>query len=251
MALSDLFTSSAQDYATTQAQNQLLGGKAQATGAIQGGLAQGLQSLTGGTSQAVNTLEGAKGYYAPLVPGAQNAWQLYQNLIGAGDPSQVEATLTSQPGFQTQMDLALQAANRTSAAGGMGASGNAIMSAMDTSRGLEEANINNYASRLMQMAGYAPQFAGAQAGISGTEAGYQYGAGQTGAQMNYGAGTAQAGIDTSTAAALADTYQKQADARMQAAKNVWDGVMAAAGLGVKVAFPPKAITIPTAGTATG
>lgn len=290
MALSDLFTSSAQDQASAQQRQTLLtglgasqtalqGGYGAATGDISTGYANALQQLaagygaaapqlTSGYGTAMSQLEGARGYYAPLTPGATNAWQQYANLVGAGDPSQVQATLESQPGFQTQMDLAQTAGQRAAQAGGMGASGNAILEAMNISRGLESANINQYANRLMQMAGYAPQIAGAQAGISGQQAGLSTDLAQRLAGLSVGAGTGAAGLSTGqagalsglatgeagalaglysdTSGALANTYQQQADAQRAAASNVWNAILGVAGLGLK-AVTPTAGKMPSAG----
>lgn len=118
-------------------------------------------------TNASDVLNASKANYASLQPQAQSAYDLYAQLIGAAPSAagSVQATLESQPGFQTSMDLALQAANRTAAAGGNLNSGNAIQSAMTTAQGLESANINDYAARLLAMAGYAPQIAGQETSI--------------------------------------------------------------------------------------
>lgn len=228
--LSGLFDTGPQEDATRQAQQMLLMG-----------YGVGSQNLASAKTNAQGYYDTAKGEYDTLQPGAQGAWDAYAKLVGAvpSAPGEQERILTSQPGFQTQMDLALQAANRTSAAGGMGASGNAIMAAMDTSRGLEEANIGNYAQRLLAMAGYAPQIAGARSNLD---------VGKAGIETSYG--TQQANLAEQTATGMASSYQKLADAQTAAAKNIWDAVLGVAGLGIKgySAMKTPTFTLPTAGS---
>ena len=226
----DLFSNAPATAAAAAAQSTRNAGLAQASQQ----LAAGGASATGALGQARSAYEGARQYLAPITPGAQGAWDKYSQLVGAtpeSTPGSVEATLTSQPGFQTQMDLALQAANRTSAAGGLGASGNAIMSALATSRGVEESNINNYANRLLAMAGYAPQIAGQQVGISGQEAGTY----NTQAANDVALAEAQAGLTSSAYNANAQDAAAAENARSAAASNVWNAIMGVAGLGVKTA----------------
>jgi hypothetical protein len=248
--ISDLFTNQPAQQAAADTTKYALQGQTQGLDALTAAK-NAAQGYYGG---AINTLEQAKNYYSPMLPGAQGAWQQYAQLVGAAPestPGSVQATLESQPGFQTAMDLGLQAANRTSAAGGMGASGNAIMSAMDVSRGLESQNINQYAQRLLAMAGYDPSIAQSLSGISGAQAGVQ--GQQAAAETAYGGNVA--GLDVNTANAIG-TAQANADlAKAQAASNVWSAIMGVAGLGVNAAsaFMPKKLTIagiPAAGTTT-
>ena len=225
--LSDLFTAGPAQDAQRQAQQMLMMGYGQGTSALQGGLQQGM-----------GTLEASRGYYGALTPEANAAWQRYASLVG-GDPTAMRSTLVNMPGFQSALGIAQTGAERASAAGGMGASGNALLDVANISRTMEDQNYKTYADQLWRLAGMAPNIAGAQTGISGTEAGMQYGTGQ-----------AQANLDVGTSSAIANSYQKLADAQTQAASNTWNAILGIAGLGVKAAFPGKSLSIPLAGAAT-
>jgi hypothetical protein len=154
------------------------------------------------------------------------------------------------PGFQTALDVSQQGAERAAAAGGLGASGNALQGVANVSRALEDQNYGTYANTLWQLAGLAPGIAGAQTGISSAEAGLQSGLGTGIAGAYQNLGTNEANLTQSTAAAQANTYQQLANAQTQAASNVWQAILGVAGLGVKAAFPGKNLTIPLAGTTT-
>ena len=228
--ISDLFTNAPATAAAAAAQSQRNIGLAQS----QQQIAQGGAAATGALGQARQTYEGARQYLDPITPGAQGAWSSYAQLVGAAPestPGSVEATLTSQPGFQFSEKRAGEAAARANAAAGNLYSGNALESALDANRKLTEANIGSYASRLMAMAGVAPQIASQQIGISGQEAGTY----NTQASNDIQTALAQAGLTSSAFNANAQDAAAAENARSAAASNVWNAIMGVAGLGVKTA----------------
>jgi hypothetical protein len=249
MALDALFGTGPQQQATSQAQQMLQLGYGTGTNQLQTTTDQAIAALRAGTGQAVDTLDQSRGYWNALSPNATNAYNQYSNLV-SGDPATMKATLEGMPGFQTALDVSQQGAERAAAAGGLGASGNALQGVANVSRALEDQNYGTYADTLWRLAGLAPGIAGAQTGISSAEAGLQSGLGTGIAGAYQNLGTNEANLTQSTAAAQANTYQQLANAQTQAASNVWQAILGVAGLGVKAAFPGKNLTIPLAGTTT-
>jgi hypothetical protein len=247
--LGALFSTGPQQQATTQAQQMLQLGYGTGTNQLNTTTQSAIDALRAGTGQATGTLETSRNYWDQLTPDANSAYQQYSRLV-SGDPAQMKATLEGMPGFQTALDIAQQGGERAAAAGGMGASGNALLNVANISRGLEDQNYSTYADQLWRLAGLAPQIAGAQTGISSAEAGLQSGLGTGIAGAYSSLGTNEANLTSSTAAAQANTYQQLANAQTQAASNVWNAILGVAGLGVKAAFPGKSLSIPLAGGTT-
>jgi hypothetical protein len=107
----------------------------QAVGALGSGANNAISALQAGTGNAVNTLDASRSYYNQLSPGANAAYNQYANLV-SGDPATMKATLEGMPGFATALGIAQQGGERAAAAGGMGASGNALLDVANISRAL-------------------------------------------------------------------------------------------------------------------
>lgn len=163
MGLFDLFSN---DTATTAAA-QRNAGLQQGYDALSTSFGQGRDALTtdfskardalsGGASTATGLYKGLGDYFTQQYGGGANA---YGDATGANGPdgqARATANFKSDPGYGFQMDQGLQALQRTHAAAGNLASGNADADTLKFSQGLADQSYGNYVSRLapyLQLAG--------------------------------------------------------------------------------------------------
>lgn len=187
MSLLDVFTGNAAKKAAQDTRNYLSGvqsqgnadiasGLATATGQVQGGYSaarpwytQGYDTATGAvnssTGSALGYLDAGAGAARDALAGASAAYDPVSGLAdkyGAGTSLYLDAlgvngadaaarardSFTASPGYNYQVDQALEAINRRRAAGGMLNSGNADTDALTTASGLASQEYNTWLGNL-------------------------------------------------------------------------------------------------------
>lgn len=165
-----------------QGQNFLLGSN-QGPGAFQ----YSTQGYDTGKTDAANQYGQTQGYlgqlgslYQPMVQGGGDAYQAYLNATGANGAAGSQAAtqaFQASPGYQYAMDQALNAVQRSAAARGGLAGGNATADILKTATGLADQGYQQYVNNL----GNAAQ--SYNTGLSGTASGLGL---QANASQNYG-----------------------------------------------------------------
>lgn len=225
MGLFDLFSN---DTATTAA-GQRNAGLAAGIGFLQGDYGQGRDALSNnfaaGRNAATTNYGNASNLYAGLGDYFKNMYgggaQAYGDATGANGAEgfgRAQSNFRSDPGYGFQMDQGLQGLQRTHAAAGNLASGNADADTLKFSQGLADQSYGNYVSRLapyLQLAG-----AGQTAAVSGQANAAQHlgntldasyrgeGGGLNASYMGEGgaANAAATGVGASNAAATMNNY---------------------------------------------
>lgn len=181
-------------------------------------------------SGAIKTgLTDATGYYnKALVPfqtlsgTANKAYGSYADALGINGPegaARAKAAFVSAPGYQYQVDQALENSNRGAASRGTLSSGGEKAAEIGLSSNLANQNWSNYLSSFAPYLSQAPQLAAGEAGVYGTLGGLNYGAGKDLAGYGWGQET---GIGDANAAAEL--------ARYNASGNFWGALMGGAKL---------------------
>jgi hypothetical protein len=160
--------------------------------ALTSNLAAGRDAASANYGQAGNLYAGLGNYFQGLYGGGASA---YGDATGANGPegqARARAAFQTDPGYGFQMDQGLQALQRTHAASGNLASGNADADTLRFSQGLADQGYGNYVSRLQPYLGMAGQGAAAatagQAGALehlGNTLNTSYGTQGTGLAANY------------------------------------------------------------------
>lgn len=193
----------------TQANDQISAGKGNAAGYLnqnpelyQGAYdkAQGL--LDSAYQDAKSSMSGSGDYYQPFYNTGVSANTAYANamgLNGAEGYQEAQNNFRVNPGYQFQMDQALDAVNRNAAARGGLASGNNTVDLMTRAQGLADQSWNNYLSGLNTSVNTGMQ---AAQGLSNTQQNLSslasnYGA--QGASLAQGLGDRLAGNNSSLA----------------------------------------------------
>lgn len=209
-----------------QAADAITGNYGSALSALGSGYAQGNSDLTSNYGQAANALTSnygqaktdlgnqyaqTQGYlgqatasYQPLINQTAGSVGQYENAIGAnGAAGNAAATAAFQaaPGYQYQQDQALGAVQRSAAARGGLAGGNATADILNTATGLANQSYQQYVNNLQNSTGlYTTGLAGQAQGLQA----------QANASQNYG--TQLSGVDTSLGNALASNSQSLGNA---------------------------------------
>jgi hypothetical protein len=223
MGLFDIFTgSSAKDAAAANAAEYRKYGTAS------------LGDLDAGMAKAVPELDNAIGAYAPLSAlgtkyGAGT--DLYQDALGingADGTARAQSAFTTSPGYQFQVDEAVDRGQRAAARFSPG--GNEIDSVTRIASGLAGAEWDKYLGRLGQF----PQLeSGAVAGAAGGRAaGYGAKAGAYGNDAQN-----RVNLRGNVAGGIANSNTAAAQAQMNASGQFWNGLMALGG-NVAKAFAP-------------
>lgn len=216
---------------------------------IQSGYDRSRADITQNNSQAMGLLGQSGDLYAPLAQGGANAFNSYLDATGANGAlgsERAQANFRAGPGYGFQMDEALGAVQRTAAARGGLAGGNATADILKVATGLADKSWNNYVTGLGGAAAYyQPGLAGqsnalrSQAGIAQGQ-GAQLGAlgttlGQNsadiyrlGSNVSMQQGNAMAGLQTGAANALVANNNQLAKSQTEASANLLGGI---AGLG--------------------
>lgn len=189
---------------------------AQRNAGLQAGYDQ-LSGLYGQGRDAINSNYGYAGdLYKSLLTSYQPGSQAYGDAVGANGAdgyARARTNFQTDPGYQFQLNQGLQALQRTHAAAGNLASGNADADTLKFATGLADQSYGNYVSRLL------PYLTGTQTATAGA-ANVATGQGNALNQSYQGQGGAardtQAGIGASNAAATMNEYN--------ISKNLWDGI---------------------------
>lgn len=183
---------------------------------------QGREALTTGARSAGDIYAGLGNYFQNTYGGGATAYGDATGANGASGFDRAQANFRADPGYGFQLDQGLQALQRTHAAAGNLASGNADADTLKYSQGLADQSYGNYVQRLAPYLGLAGQ--GATTAATG-QAGAVLGLG-TGLNQSYqGQGTAAnanyTGQGASNAAAEMNNYnigQNQLNALVSAGK---------------------------------
>jgi hypothetical protein len=192
---------------------------------------QANQALTNAYGTGTTAINQGVQAFSPLAQlGAQysKAATPYMAAIGAGTPAQVaqaQQNFQNTPGYQAQLQSALQGVQRQEAAGGMGASGNADIAALMGATGVTGNAYQQYINNL-QNAG--------QMGIGATGAAAQGQAGQydTLANLAQNYGQNQAGVYGNVMQTDVGASNLQGQGEAAGAKNLLNAGMSLATLGL-------------------
>lgn len=159
---------------------------------------QARTDLTNQYAQTQNYLGQATANYQPIISQTANALGQYQNAIGANGQAGSQAAAAAfqaAPGYQYALDQALGSVQRSAAARGGLAGGNATSDILSTANGLASQGYQQYISNLQNSVGINLQ------GIQGQNAALTN---QGNASQSYG--NALANVDTSLGNALNGNY---------------------------------------------
>ncbi len=190
------------------------------------GLQQGYSELSGLYGQGRDALTSSAGkagdLYSNLLSSYGPGAQAYGDAAGANGQAgyaRAKNNFQTDPGYQFTMDQGLQALQRTHAAAGNLASGNADADTLKYATGLADQGYGNYVQRL------APYLTGqgtATAGAAGIQAGLGQGLSSSYQGQGNAANANYTGQGASNAAATMNEYN--------ISKNMWDGIGKAASV---------------------
>jgi hypothetical protein len=194
----------------------------------QGQANQALTSAYGTGTTAINQGVQAFQPLADLGKTLSSGAPSYMAALGVGTPEQVAAArtgFTQTPGYQAQLDSALQAVQRQQAAGGMGASGNADIAALMASTGVTGNAYQQYVNNLL---------AGTNLGanVTGAAATGQAGQYDTLANLAQNYGQSQAGVYGNVMSTDVGANNLQAAGEAAGAKNLLGAGLSLATLGM-------------------
>ena len=216
MGIFDIFSSApAQDAAAARIAG-LNAGYDKAAGAIDSGLA----NATGYYDQALVP-------WTTLAGTANGAYSAYADALGLNGPdgnARAAARFQAAPGYQYQVDQAIENADRGAAARGTLSSGGQRANEIAIASNLANQGWSNYLGAFAPYLTQAPQIAAGQAGIYSTLGGMNYGAGQDLAKYGW---QQQTGIGDANASADLAAYN--------ASGNVWNALMNGAKLAAAAA----------------
>ncbi|KMO22984.1 hypothetical protein [Methylobacterium indicum] len=176
--------------------------------------------LMNGSNQAQAYLGKLGDSYGHMVQGGQNAYDAYLNATGANGQAgsqAAQAAFQASPGYQYAMDQALGAVQRSAAARGGLAGGNATTDILRTATGLADQNYQQYINNLGNAAqSYGTGLAGQGQGYLG-QANAAQGLGTQLASLGQTFGQNQAGVYGTAAQQQAQFGQGVAGLQMSAA----------------------------------
>ncbi|MCJ2129219.1 hypothetical protein [Methylobacterium sp. E-045] len=181
------------------------------------GQGQANDALDTAYGQASNAYGQAGNIFGGLTDSYGAGSKLYQDALGVNGKEgagAAQSAFTSSPGYSFNLDQGMQALQRTRAASGTLASGNADTDAMKFSQGLASQDWNNW---LQNLSGLDTKRYGATTGEAGTF-------GQLGSAA-LGVGQAKAGIATQTAQGIGTAQANGLMAGQQAAANRFGAMM--------------------------
>jgi hypothetical protein len=211
MGLFDIFSSKDAEDAAQARIAGLNAGYKSATGAVNTGLAN-----------ATNYYNQALAPFATLAGTANKAYGSYADALGlngAEGTARAKAAFASSPGYQYQVDQAIENADRGAAARGTLNSGGQRANEIGIASNLANQNWSNYLGSFAPYLSQAPTLAQGQAGVLSSLGGMNYDAGKTNA--NYG-WQQQTGIGDANAAADMAKYN--------ASGNIWGALFNGAKL---------------------
>lgn len=197
----------------------LYGGQGSALAAIGGAEPQRLAALQGGYDTASGFYQRARDLYNPYAETGLQAWNQTADAAGvngAGGYDRARGAFQASPGYQWNVNQALDQTNRAAGAAGELYSGNTAAALQDRASNLANQEYGTYYDRLQGISDRGYNAVGAQAGIDQGQGslGYQHGSDVAGV---YGDTAGQrAGIYTNTAqgigSSLANLGQQTIDA---------------------------------------
>lgn len=172
-------------------------GQGNALSALGSGYTQARGDLTAGYAGAQPALAKLGNQYDRMIQGGQAAFDRYLDATGANGAAgaaRAQANFQAGPGYDFQRDQALEAIQRSAAARGGLAGGNATRDLLATATSLADQSWGNYVSGLGNAANaYSTGLAGQSQGL-GAQIGASIGQGQQLAQLGQASGRDQAGL---------------------------------------------------------
>lgn len=203
MGLFDLFSNGTAE----QAAEQRNAGLQKGYGQLSDLYGQGRTALTTGANTANSIYSGLGDYFKTTYGGGAQAYGDATGANGADGYARAKTNFQTDPGYGFQMDQGLQALQRTRAASGNLASGNADADTLKYAIGLADQSYGNYVSRLAPYLGYAGSGATtAAAGQAGAATGLATGLNQSFQGQGAAANANETNQGASTAAATMNNY---------------------------------------------
>lgn len=152
-----------------------------------------------GRDQLTSSYGDAKGYFAPLMGGANSGFNAYGDATGANGAdgmARARELFTQNPGYQEGLDRGLDSLDRRAASRGMLGSGNTQIDTLKYATDYADTKYGNFVNNLAPYLGTATGIAGQQAGLAtnfGSEMNTSLGnQGSLGFQKEIGIGNAAA-----------------------------------------------------------
>jgi hypothetical protein len=209
---------SAQDY-QKQIGQTLLGGQGQALAAIGQAEPQRLAALQGGYDKAQKAYQDAQGRYAPYAATGLEAWNRYADaagVYGKEGADRAAGNFQASPGYQWNVNQALDQTQRAAGAAGELYSGNTAAALQDRASNLANQEYQTYVGNLQGVSDRGYGAASAQAGLDQGLGGIGYQHGSDVAGVHGDIAGQRAGIYTNTAqgigSSLANLGQQTIDA---------------------------------------
>lgn len=168
-----------------------------ALSALGSGYQQARNDLTAGFGAAQPTLAKLGAAYDPMVVGGQNSFNAYLDAIGANGAdgnARAASAFQAAPGRSYAMDQALEAVQRTAAARGGLAGGNATADILKTANGIADQSFQQYVTNLQNGAGFLNTGLAGQAQGLGAQANAAIGQGSALAALGQASGRDQANL---------------------------------------------------------
>lgn len=188
----------------------------------------GTTTLTNGQNSAIGALGQSSDLYGGLAGKYGKATSLGLDAIGVNGPegnARATAAFQADPGYQYRVNQALDQTKRAAAASGMDIGGNTLAALSDRAGNMAD---QGYQTWLQNLQGYVSPELQATGGQAGAIA----------AKAPVYTGTAQniANLGTNTTNGITNQNTQEANAEMQASKNLWGMGLAAAQLAAGI--PP-------------
>lgn len=205
MGLFDIFSTKPAEDAAAAKIAGLNAGYDKASGAINTGLAS-----------ATDYYKQSLGPWSALAGTANNAYGAYADAIGLNGPegsARARASFQAAPGYQYQVDQAIENSDRGAAARGSLNSGGQRANEIGIASNFANQGWGNYLASFAPYLSQAPTIAGAQSGVYQGIGGLNYGTGQTLANLGW---NQQTGVGDANAAADMAKYN--------ASGNIWNAI---------------------------
>lgn len=188
---------------------------------------EGTSVLNQGQTNSLASLDKAGGYYAPLSAKYGAGSNLYLDSLGvngAGGNDRATQAFQAGPGYQYQVQQALDQTNRAAAATGSLQGGNTLAALSDRAGNMANQEYGNWQSKLGGL--ISPEMQ-AVSGQAGAEAGK--------VPVYQGTANSIANLGTNTATGIAGQNTQAANAEMQGSGNLWGLGLNLAKLGIGAA----------------
>lgn len=180
--------------------------------ALTGAQGQQISALGQGYNTARNDFTQARAQYDPFTEQGLSAWGMLGNatgLNGAEGNAAATGTFQASPGYQYNVNQAMDQTARGAAATGQLLGGNTLTALQDRANNLANQEFGNWFNRTQGLSDVGFNAAGAQAGID-----------QGQGKLAYGYGSDQSGVYGDTASRLAGLYTGIAGQRANALSNL-------------------------------